>query len=223
MRIILWVLVGMVAVGVIVLLWQSAAPAAGRRADVHGNHRRAVHADGASGKPFSSAELNGKPAAIFFGFTHCPDVCPTTLARLVKLRRQLGKGDDALSIVFISVDPERDGPAEVDSYAKLFESPVIGLTGTPAQIEQVKKQFGIYSQEGRAAGRRLQRRPYRRRVILMDRNGQFVATLSPEEGEPVALDKLKRISRLGFRSRAITRSSSRSIAACASGSSRLGV
>ena len=100
-----------------------------------------------TGKPFSSAELNGKPAAIFFGFTHCPDVCPTTLARLTKLRRELGKGDDALSIVFISVDPERDTPAEVDSYMKLYDTPVIGLTGTPAQIEQVKKQFGIYSRK----------------------------------------------------------------------------
>ena len=93
---------------------------------------------GADGRTFSSAKLAGKPFAIFFGFTHCPDVCPTTLARLARLRRQLGQGDDSFAIVFVSVDPERDGPAEVGAYAKLFDTPVIGLTGSVAQIEQVK-------------------------------------------------------------------------------------
>ncbi len=101
---------------------------------------------GADGKPLSSAQL-GRPAAVFFGFTHCPDVCPTTIARLAKLRRQLGKGDDALAIVFITVDPERDGPKEVGVYSALFGTPVTGLTGTPAGIEAVKKQFGVYSEK----------------------------------------------------------------------------
>jgi protein SCO1/2 len=145
------------------------------------------------GKPFSSSRLNGHPAAIFFGFTHCPDVCPTTLARLVKLRKELGKGDDALSIVFISVDPERDGPAEVGSYASLFNAPVIGLTGSPADIERVKKQFGVYSAKVPQPGGGYSV-DHSAAVFLMDRNGKFVATLSPDEGDPVVLDKLRRIS-----------------------------
>ena len=146
-----------------------------------------------TGKPFSSAELNGKPAAVFFGFTHCPDVCPTTIARLTKLRRELGKGDDALSIVFITVDPERDTPSDVDTYIKLYDSPVIGLTGTPAQIEQVKKQFGIYSRKVDQPGGSYSV-DHTATVILLDRRGQFSSTLSPEEGNQVALDKLKRIA-----------------------------
>ena len=148
---------------------------------------------GSDGKPFSSVSLGGKPYAIFFGFTHCPDVCPTTLARLTKLRRELGKGDGALSIVFISVDPERDTPAEVDTYMKLYDSPVIGLTGTPAQIEQVKKQFGTYSRKVEQPGGSYSV-DHTATVILLDRNGQFSSTLSPEEGNQVALDKLKRIA-----------------------------
>lgn len=100
---------------------------------------------GSDGKPFSSMKLSGKPYAIFFGFTHCPDVCPTTLSRLVQLRQQLKEGDRPFEIVFVTVDPERDGPAEVGKYAELFNSPIIGLTGSHAQIEQVKKQFGIFS------------------------------------------------------------------------------
>ena len=73
------------------------------------------------GRPFASRKLVGRPYAIFFGFTHCPDVCPTTLARLVKLRRQLGD-DEAFQILFVTVDPERDGPADVGRYTELFLS-----------------------------------------------------------------------------------------------------
>ena len=149
--------------------------------------------DGADGRPFSSASLAGQPFAIFFGFTHCPDVCPTTLARLTKLRRLLGQGDKAFRIVFVSVDPERDGPAEVGAYAKLFATPVIGLTGTPAQIEQVKKQYAVFSAKAPGAGSDYSV-DHTASVFLMDRTGKFVATLAPEEGDAVALAKLKRVA-----------------------------
>jgi len=149
--------------------------------------------DGADGQPFSSASLAGKPFAIFFGFTHCPDVCPTTLARLTKLRRLLGQGDEAFRIVFVSVDPERDGPAEVGAYAKLFATPVIGLTGTPAQIEQVKKQYAVFSAKAPGAGSDYSV-DHTASVFLMDRAGKFVATLAPEESDAVALAKLKRVA-----------------------------
>ena len=148
---------------------------------------------GADGQPFSSAKFNGRPHAIFFGFTHCPDVCPTTLGRLVRLRSQLGKGNQAFDIVFISVDPERDGPAEVGAYAKLFGSPVIGLTGSTAQIEQVKKQFGIFSQKvpEESGGYNVD---HTATVLLFDRNGKFDSTIAHEEQDAPALAKLRRIS-----------------------------
>jgi protein SCO1/2 len=193
LRLALWVLVGLIATGVIVLLWKSAEPEQGVVQTSMATIGGPFTLTASTGKPFSSAELNGKPAAVFFGFTHCPDVCPTTLARLTKLRRELGKGDDALSIVFISVDPERDTPAELDSYMKLYDTPVVGLTGTPAQIEQVKKQFGIYSRKVEQPGGSYSV-DHTATVILLDRNGQFSATLSPEEGNQVALDKLRRIT-----------------------------
>ena len=104
---------------------------------------------GSDGKPFSSTTLAGKPYAIFFGFTHCPDVCPTTLVRMVRLRQQLGAGDRPFEILFVTVDPERDGPAEVGKYAELFDSPVTGLTGSPATLDTTK---GIIGQPGTASG-----------------------------------------------------------------------
>jgi protein SCO1/2 len=148
---------------------------------------------GSDGKPFSSAKLTGKPYAIFFGFTHCPDVCPTTLARMVKLRQEIGAGDRPFEIVFVSVDPERDGPAEVGKYAELFNSPITGLTGSPAQIEQVKKQFGIFSKKV-PDGSGDYSVDHTATVLLFDRNGKFTATIAPEEQDAAALAKLKRIT-----------------------------
>jgi protein SCO1 len=191
LRLALWALAGLAAIGAILLIVQSRSPVTSETAmtSIGGPFTLT----GSDGKPFASSRLNGRPAAIFFGFTHCPDVCPTTLARLVKLRKDLGKGDEVMSIVFISVDPERDGPAEVGSYAGLFNAPIIGLTGSPANIERVKKQFGVFSAKVEQPGGGYSV-DHTAAVFLMDRNGKFVATLSPEESDTVALDKLRRIS-----------------------------
>lgn len=193
LRLLLWAVAGLVALGMVALIWrQSGSQQAVSQTSI-GTIGGPFTLTSSDGKSFASSRLNGKPAAIFFGFTHCPDVCPTTLARLAKLRRQLGQGDDALSIVFVSVDPERDTPAEVANYLQLFDTPVVGLTGTPAQVEQVKKQFGIYSRKVEQPGGGYSV-DHTAAVILLDRSGQFVATLSPEEGDMVALEKLKRIA-----------------------------
>ena len=148
---------------------------------------------GSNGQPFESSSLAGKPYAIFFGFTHCPDVCPNTLARLVRLRKELGRGEEALNILFVSVDPERDGPEQVATYEEAFGGPVIALTGSAAQIDKVKKQYGIFSQKapGESGGYSVD---HSASVLLFDRNGDFVATLSPDEQDRPALDKLERIT-----------------------------
>ena len=149
---------------------------------------------GSNGQPFSSASLAGKPYAIFFGFTHCPDVCPTTLARLVKLRKQLNEGERPFEILFVTVDPERDGSAEVGKYADLFNSPIIGLTGSPAQVTQVKKQFGIFSNKVPDSSGGGYSVDHTATVLLFDRNGKFTGTIAPEEQDSAALSKLRRIA-----------------------------
>jgi protein SCO1/2 len=193
LRLVLWVLVA-IAVGVLAVLMlapvRQAPPQSGAiTADTFGGP---FNLTGADGQPFSSARLAGRPHAIFFGFTHCPDVCPTTLARLVKLRGQVG-GERPFEILFITVDPQRDGPAEVGKYTELFDSPVIGLTGSPAEIAQVKKQFGIFSRKvpDSSGGYGVD---HTSTVLLFDGKGDFVSTISPEEPDSAALAKLKRIS-----------------------------
>ena len=187
-RILLWVLVALAVAGMAVLLFRQ--PATETQTVKLGGAFTLTAADG---QTFSSTRLAGKPYAIFFGFTHCPDVCPTTLARLVKLRRQLDAGKEPFRIVFVSVDPDRDGPAQVRDYLSLFPDPIIGLTGTQARVDHAKRQFGIFSQKvpDKAGGYTVD---HSATVLLFDRNGEFVSTISAEENDRVALDKLKRIA-----------------------------
>ncbi|HEX3677557.1 MAG TPA: SCO family protein, partial [Sphingomicrobium sp.] len=127
---------------------------------------------GSDGKPFPSARLLGRPYAMYFGFTRCADVCPTTLSRMVKLRKEVG-GANKFDIVFVTIDPKNDGPREVGQYAELFNSPIIGLTGSQSEIDRVKKQFGIYAQPSPnpMPGKEMMHSAI---VLLFDRDGKFV-------------------------------------------------
>jgi protein SCO1 len=189
LRIILWVLVAVAAVAAGALYWREAGSRQPQPMQVSfGGPFTLI--DG-KGQPFPSSRLAGRPYAVFFGFTNCPDVCPTTLARLVKLRRQLGD-EDAFQIVFITVDPERDGPAEVGRYAGLFDSPVIGLTGSPAQIARVKKDYGIFSEKAGTGDNYSV--DHTATVLLFDKTGRFQSTISHDETDSAALAKLRRLT-----------------------------
>jgi len=148
---------------------------------------------GANGKPFASSALAGKPYAIFFGFTRCGDVCPTTLGRLVKLRNEAGS-DAAFNIVFVTIDPANDGPREVGQYAELFGSPIIGLTGSAAQINAVKKQYGIYAEPNHDATGHGAMINHTATTLLFDGKGQLAGTIAPSEDDAVAVEKLKRLA-----------------------------
>lgn len=194
-RTLLWVLVALAIAGMAALVLIRTAPVHPPQATADkgepniGGPFTLVASDG---KPFSSAALRGKPYAIFFGFTHCGDVCPTTLARLVKLRQAAG-GDQAFQIVFITTDPERDTPAVVGQYATLFNAPIIGLTGSVDQIDQVKKQYGIYAQKHPMPGGGYTM-DHTATVLLYGRDGRFAGTIAPDEPDSSALDKLKLVT-----------------------------
>lgn len=194
-RIGLWLLVGLAALAGLVIALTTPKPADAPIAssqsmtEIGGEFTLT----GADGRPFSSRSLAGKPFALFFGFTNCPDVCPTTLARLARLRTQLNKGADSVAIVLVTVDPERDTPAEMARYAGLFGTPVIALTGSNAAIETVKKQYGVYSKKVPQDGGDYAV-DHTATVFLIDRSGKFAATISPDEGDPAAIAKLQRLT-----------------------------
>jgi len=93
------------------------------------------------GKPFERVALEDRWSLVFTGFTHCPDICPTTLALFAALRQELP--DDGLQFVFVSVDPERDSPERIAAYLAHFETRLIGATGTGADIERFTGELGL--------------------------------------------------------------------------------
>lgn len=97
-----------------------------------------------TGRPVTEASYRGKAMLIFFGFTHCPDVCPTELSTLATAMDQLGPDAARVQPLFITVDPERDTPEKLADYVGLFHPALAGLTGTPAQIAQVAKAYRVY-------------------------------------------------------------------------------
>lgn len=149
---------------------------------------------GTDGRPFASTRLAGKPFAIFFGFTRCPDVCPTTLSRMARLRAQLGADGDRLNIVFVSVDPESDTPEQIGRYLTLFDTPIIGLTGTPQQLAATARAYAVHYERVPLEGGGYTM-DHTASVFLMGRNGEFVTTLDAHEDEPTSLAKLRRLIR----------------------------
>jgi len=96
------------------------------------------------GKPYSLRAHDGQVRLLFFGFTHCPDICPTTLNELRQVYETLGDGAQEVQTLFLSVDPERDTPERLHEYLAAFSMPVTGLTGTPQQIAGVAKAYGAH-------------------------------------------------------------------------------
>jgi protein SCO1/2 len=93
------------------------------------------------GQPFTRAELAGAPTLVFFGFTHCPDVCPTTLLKLARVKKAAGIA--RLRVLFVSIDPQRDTPQAVGLYVHAFDPAFAGVTGEPAQLAAVAQNFGV--------------------------------------------------------------------------------
>ena len=98
----------------------------------------------ASGKVRKLQDFRGKLVTVFFGFTQCPDVCPTTMVKFAEVKRLLGKRGDQLRVVFITVDPERDTPAVLGKYVPQFDPSFIGLTGSMEAITATAKEFKIF-------------------------------------------------------------------------------
>jgi protein SCO1/2 len=100
---------------------------------------------GPEGATVESRSLRGKPALIFFGFTNCPHVCPTTLTQLSVIRKALGAEADNIQIALVSVDPERDTPAVMKSYTASFGPWLLGLTGSEESLTSLRESYGVYA------------------------------------------------------------------------------
>ena len=111
------------------------------------NYARQFQLKDVDGRERSLAEFKGKAVFVFFGFTQCPDVCPTTMAELAEVRRRLGPDGERIQGVFVSIDPERDSPAVLKAYLAGMDPSFIGLTGTLPQVEAMAREFKVFFQK----------------------------------------------------------------------------
>ena len=129
-----------------------------------------------SGKPFTTQSLEGHPTLMFFGFTHCPDVCPTTLARLAQVVKVANVPD--LKVLLVSVDPERDTPQLLEHYVHAFSPDFGGVTGKPEEIQRLAKEFGVAIAKVDLGGGEYTV-DHSAVVMLLNRRGQRVALFTP--------------------------------------------
>jgi len=127
-----------------------------------------------NGRVVTDADFKGKPFLVFFGFTHCPDICPTALFEMSETFRRLGPDAEKMAAIFITVDPERDTPEKLKEYLQSFHPRISGLTGTPAEIEAVTKEYKAYAKKVPLEGGDYTM-DHSAIVYLMDREGRFVA------------------------------------------------
>jgi protein SCO1/2 len=141
--------------------------------------------------PVTEADLKGKPSLMFFGFTHCPDICPTALFDMTQVFKALGRDGDKVQAYFVSVDPERDTPAILKEYLSSFDPRLRGLTGDPAAVAAMEKAYRVYSKKIPldAGGYTMDHTAL---VYLMDKEGRFVAPFNLKRKPEEAAADLKR-------------------------------
>ncbi len=146
------------------------------------------------GATVTEASLQGHPSALFFGYTFCPDVCPTTLADMTVWMSDLGAGADKLKIYFITIDPERDSQDVMGNYLKAFDPRIEGLTGPRPAIDQIIKDYRVYARKVDGVNGAPYTMDHTATVYLLNDKAQFSGTIDYQEKPDIALAKLKRLT-----------------------------
>jgi protein SCO1/2 len=142
--------------------------------------------------PFTEKDLLGKPTAMFFGYTFCPDVCPTTLLEATTWMKELGADADRLRVVFVSVDPDRDTPEKLDEYLASFDPRFVGLSGSREETDRIVKAFRVYARkvEGKGGDYTMD---HTAATYLVDPQGRFVGVVNFQEPTDKAMIKIRRL------------------------------
>ncbi|TCT05079.1 SCO family protein [Aquabacter spiritensis] len=143
------------------------------------------------GKTVTEADLKGRPSLIFFGFTHCPDICPTALFEMSEILNALGPDAQKLQIFFVTVDPERDTPDTLKAYISSFHPQLKALTGTPPEVDAIKRAYRVYSKKVPldAGGYTMDHTAV---IYLMDKSGAFLAPFNAKQPPDQAAVELRR-------------------------------
>ena len=148
------------------------------------------------GAPITEAAFHGQPSAVFFGFTHCPEVCPTTLFELDGWLKKLGEDGKDVRAYFVTVDPERDTAEIMNAYVGNVSDRIVGITGEPDKVHAMAKSFGIFSRKVEVEGGDYTM-DHTASVLLLDGRGDFAGTIAYGENPEAALAKLRRLAAEG--------------------------
>ncbi len=141
----------------------------------------------ADGKTITDADMKGKPFLVYFGYTHCPDVCPTTLAEISDVLKRMP--DTPIRVLFITVDPERDTPKLMADYVSSFDPRIIGVSGSAQEIAQVEKAYRVYARKAPTKDGDYSM-DHSSVVYLMDAKGGFVEAFNLERSPDAAAKEL---------------------------------
>ena len=197
MRIALWVAAGLVAaLAVTVLLGgllsgdgREAVPASVAGSGIGGSFSMVDQ----SGRAVTEADFEGRPQAMFFGFTSCPDICPTMLTQMSNWLDELGPLADRIQPIFVSVDPERDTVDVIKEYLSAFDPRITGLTGTPEQVASFAKNYGVFYEKVPTDGGDYTMN-HTANILLFDADGSFRGTADYHDDPADAQAKLRRLA-----------------------------
>jgi len=145
-----------------------------------------------NGKTVTDADLKGKWSLVYFGYTHCPDACPTALNDIAIALDELGPQRTAVRPVFVTVDPERDTPEVLKSYVTAFDAPILALSGTPEEIAQAAKGYRVYYAKHPEVGGDYSM-DHSSVIYVMDPEGRFTASFTQENSPEEIAERLKKL------------------------------
>lgn len=191
LRIVLWTLVAVVGLGVGgAMLYPRLQPQA--ETTLGGFGTGSFELVDQDGQQVDQTIFAGHPSVLFFGFTHCPEVCPTTMAEMASWFEALGDEGSALRAYFVTVDPERDTPSVLGDYVSWVSDRITGLTGTPEDVARIARSWGVFYEKVplEDGGYTMD---HTASVFLLDANGEFEGTIAYGEAQATALDKLRNL------------------------------
>tara|TARA_B100001027_G_scaffold189428_1_gene142930 strand:- start:77 stop:685 length:609 start_codon:yes stop_codon:yes gene_type:complete len=154
-----------------------------------------VHLIDHYGRPFKTSTLKNRPSLLFFGFTNCPEICPTTLADLSEITREITSSIDEINIIFVTLDPKRDNKKHIKDYIQYFDGNIIGVTGDKIEIKKFAKNWGVFHETVKTSNNDYTLN-HTATVFMIDKLGNFRGTISWGENETSIIKKIDSLRKL---------------------------
>ena len=154
-----------------------------------------VHLIDHYGRPFKTSTLKNRPSLLFFGFTNCPEICPTTLADLSEITREITSSIDEINIIFVTLDPKRDNKKHIKDYIQYFDGNIIGVTGDKIEIKKFAENWGVFYETVKTSNNNYTLN-HTATVFMIDELGNFRGTISWGENETSIIKKIDSLRKL---------------------------